>query len=75
MKMNIALNTFGRAYGQCCIHQTPSLPPKVEPGPNNHGKLLTGSASEPPKIGPIITPMLKHMGSSKKALDWYLRLY
>jgi len=33
-KRKIALIRFGSAYGQCFIHQTPSLPPKNEPGPN-----------------------------------------
>jgi hypothetical protein len=36
-KRNMALMRFGNAYGHCFIHQTPSLPPTKEPGPNRLG--------------------------------------
>lgn len=36
-KRNMALMRFGNAYGQCFIHQTPSLPPTKEPGPTRLG--------------------------------------
>lgn len=71
-RMKTALTRLGKAYGQRRIHHTPSFPPRKEPGPKIPGKLVTGSARKPPRLGPIITPTLKHIGNSRNARDWYL---
>ena len=53
--MKIALTRLGRAYGKVFSQRTPSVPPSRELSPNTLGKLLTGSAKKPPRIGPITT--------------------
>ena len=53
--MKTALTRLGRAYGKFFSQPTPSFPPSRELSPNTPGKLLTGSAKKPPRIGPMIT--------------------
>jgi hypothetical protein len=67
--MIIPLTRLGRAYGKDVIQMTPVFPPSAEPGPKVEGKEEMGSARKPPRIGPITTPMLKHMGINRNARD------
>lgn len=62
-RRNTALKRFGAAYGNFW---------KKTICPNILGYVPAGSANKPPSIGPMITPTLKHIGKSTKALDWYL---
>lgn len=62
-RRNTAESMFGAAYGKWV--KKPILP-------NVSGYVPAGSERSPPSMGPIIMPMLKVIGSSKKALDWYL---
>jgi hypothetical protein len=55
-----ALKILGGAYGYFFSHEI---------CPKSFGYVPAGSASNPPRIGPIITPILKHIGNSKNALD------
>ena len=65
---------LGSAYGKDVIQPTPFSPPNFEPGPKVEGKDEIGSARKPPSIGPIMTPILKHIGNSRNARDWYLNI-
>ena len=67
MKTMMALARLGVRYGQDIIHRTPFWPPKTESGPKTFGYVPAGSASTPPRIGPMITPMLKYIGMRRNA--------
>ncbi len=58
----MALTRFGRAYGNLR---------KNSISPNVSGYDPAGSDKIPPRIGPMITPMLKHIGRRMKARAWY----
>lgn len=62
----IALRILGGEYGYFSSHLIP---------PNTPGYATTGSLVRPPRIGPIMTPILAVMGRIKNALDWNLILF